>query len=216
MKKTGVSEMRVYLTVLFVVALLISNIIAGKQIQLPFGVVMTGAVFIFPITYILSDLFSEVYGYRWSRITCYLGFAGNLFMVIIFSIIIRTPAPGFWEHQEAFRVVLGNTPRILLASSLAFVVGDFVNDRVFKRMKLRHPNSHKGFGGRAIISSFVGELVDSAIFLPIAFIGQMPIQTLLVMGIFQVSFKVAYELVILPVTYRVVKAVSRYENRDVI
>jgi uncharacterized integral membrane protein (TIGR00697 family) len=137
-------------------------------------------------------------------------------MVIIFSIIIRTPAPGFWEHQEAFRVVLGNTPRILFASSLAFVVGDFVNDRVFRRMKLRHPNSHKGFGGRAIISSFVGELVDSAIFLPIAFIGQMPAQTLLVMGIFQVSFKVVYELVILPVTYKVVKMVSRYENMGVI
>jgi uncharacterized integral membrane protein (TIGR00697 family) len=216
MKKTRVSEMQAYLTILFVTALLISNIIAGKQIQLPFGIVMTGAVFIFPITYILSDLFSEVYGYRWSRVTCYLAFAGNLFMVIVFSIIIRTPAPGFWEHQEAFRVVLGNTPRILFASSLAFVVGDFVNDRVFRRMKLHHPDSHKGFGGRAIISSFVGELVDSIIFLPIAFIGQMPAQTLLVMGIFQVSFKVAYELVILPVTYKVVKAVSRYENMGVI
>lgn len=208
-----ISMMQLVLTLLFVVSLLISNIITAKQVLLPFGIVMTGAVFIFPITYILSDLFSEVYGYKWSRITCYLAFAANLFMVLVFSAVIATPAPDYWMNQEAFQTVLGNTPRVLFASLLAFVVGDFVNDRVFKKMKEKHPNDHKGFGLRAILSSLCGELVDSLIFLPIAFIGLMPIQTLAVMTAMQVLIKTGYEIVILPITKLVVKKVSKVERK---
>ena len=217
MKKTSnVSFLQLILTLVFVVSLLVSNIITSKQVLLPFGIVMTGAVFIFPITYILSDVFSEIYGYRWSRITCYMAFAANLFMVIVFSLVIITPAPDFWNHQEAFQTVLGNTPRILFASLLAFVIGDLVNDKVFRRMKEKHPTSHKGFGWRAIISSFVGEAVDSLIFLPIAFLGQMPISNLVVMLIVQVFIKKGYEIVILPITYRIVKIVSKHENKAAI
>lgn len=211
--KRNISELQLYLTLLFVVSLLISNIITAKQVLLPFGIVMTGAVFVFPITYILSDLFSEVYGYRWSRITCYLGFAANLFMVLIFSAVIATPAPDYWLNQEAFQTVLGSTPRVLVASLLAFVLGDFVNDRVFRRMKQKYPNSIKGFGWRAILSSVCGELVDSLVFLPIAFIGQMPLKTLAIMTVMQVLIKTGYEIVILPITRLVVKKVLHYENR---
>lgn len=215
-KPHNVSFLQLILTLVFVVSLLVSNIITSKQVLLPFGIVMTGAVFIFPITYILSDVFSEIYGYRWSRITCYMAFAANLFMVIVFSLVIITPAPDFWNHQEAFQTVLGNTPRILFASLLAFVIGDLANDKVFRRMKEKHPTSHKGFGWRAIISSFVGEAVDSLIFLPIAFLGQMPISNLVVMLIVQVLIKTGYEIVILPVTYKVVKVVSKHENKAAI
>jgi len=211
--KRNVSELQLYLTLLFVVSLLISNIITAKQVLLPFGIVMTGAVFVFPITYILSDLFSEVYGYRWSRVTCYLGFAANLFMVLIFSAVIATPAPDYWLNQEAFQTVLGNTPRVLVASLLAFVLGDFVNDRVFRKMKEKYPNSIKGFGWRAILSSVCGELVDSLVFLPIAFIGQMPLKTLAIMTVMQVLIKTGYEIVILPITRLVVKKTLAYENR---
>lgn len=210
MKK--ISKLQLILTVLFVVCLLVSNIITGKQVQLPFNIVMTGAVFIFPITYILSDLFSEVYGYKWSRFTCYLGFVMNLFMVLVFTAVIETPAPYYWQNQEAFQTVLGNTPKILFASLFAFIVGDYVNDRVFKKFKEKHPKDHKGFEFRAILSSLCGEVVDSAIFLPIAFLGTMPLNTLLIMGITQVSIKVAYEIIILPITKRVVKKVSKYEG----
>jgi uncharacterized integral membrane protein (TIGR00697 family) len=215
MKKThNISFLQLILTLLFTVSLLISNIIAAKQVLLPFGIIMTAAVFIFPITYILSDVFSEVYGYRWSRLTAYMAFAANLFMVIVFSLVIVTPAPSFWTHQEAFRAVLGNTPRILFASLSAFMIGDLINDRVFKRMKEKHPTDHKGFGWRAIISSFAGEVVDSLIFLPIAFLGQMPINNLVVMLITQVLIKTGYEIVILPITYKVVQIVSKYEQRQ--
>ncbi len=207
-----ISFLQLVLTVLFVSTLLVSNVITSKQVQLPFNIVMTGAVWTFPITYILSDLFSEVYGYRWSRKTCYLAFAMNLFMVLVFSIVINTPSPDFWTHQEAFRTVLGNTPRVLVASLAAFVIGDFVNDRVFKVLKDKHPNDHKGFGFRAILSSLCGELIDSLIFLPIAFLGLMPVSSLAVMTVTQVFIKTAYEIIILPFTKLIVRKVSAYEN----
>lgn len=213
-QKRKISELQLILTVLFVACLLISNVITSKQVLLPFNITMTGAVFIFPITYILSDVFSEIYGYRWSRITCYLAFAMNLLMVIVFSLVIATPAPSYWTNQEAFQLVLGNTPRVLFASLLAFVIGDFVNDRIFRRMKRKHLQDHKGFGFRAILSSLCGELVDSLIFLPIAFIGLMPIKTLLIMTVCQVLIKTGYELIILPITRTVVHFVSKHELQN--
>lgn len=214
-RKKMVSELQLGLTLLFVVALVVSNIITSKQVLLPFNITMTGAVFIFPITYILSDLVSEVYGYRWSRLTCYFGFAANLFAALVFSAVIQSPAPSYWQNQEAFQTVLGSTPRVLVASLLAFVIGDFVNDQIFARMKRKYPDSIKGFGSRAIFSSLMGELVDSLVFLPLAFWGLMPVPTLVIMTLSQVVIKTGYELVILPFTTIAVKLVSRYENRKV-
>lgn len=211
MKKT-ISNTQLSLTVLSVTALLVANIVSAKQFLLPFGITMTGAIIVFPITYILSDLFSEVYGYKWSRFTCYLGFSMNVFMVMIFQAAIVTPAPDYWTNQEAFQTVLGSTPRILAASLLAFVVGDLVNDKVFRRMKARREGM-KGFAWRAIVSSFCGEVVDSAIFIPLAFIGQMPLETLLIMGVTQVCLKVGYEIIIVPVTAMLTKKVAEIEAK---
>lgn len=212
MKKYRASFLQVCLTILFVSAMLISNVITSKQIQLPFGITMTGAIVIFPITYILSDVFSEVYGYKWSRVTCYFAFSMNLLMVLVFSFVIKTPAPSYWTNQEAFATVLGSTPRVMGASLLAYVIGDFVNDRVFRKMKAKHSNELKGFGWRAIISSFFGELCDSLVFLPIAFLGQMPLKTLATMTVCQVLIKTGYEIVILPLTTLVVKKANKYEK----
>ena len=205
------SELQTALTICFVVCMLVSNIITAKQVQFPLGITMTGAIFIFPITYILSDVFSECYGYRWSRVTCYMAFAANLFMALVFQFVISTPAPDYWMNQEAFQTVLGNTPRVLLASFLGFLAGDLANDRLFRRMKANHQNELTGFGARAILSSLVGEVVDSAFFFPIAFWGQMPAETLLTMGIIQVFLKVGYEVVVLPITTQVAKRVNAYE-----
>lgn len=210
MKKT-ISKTQLVLTVLSVTALLVANIISAKQFQLPFGITMTGAIVVFPITYILSDLFSEVYGYKWSRFTCYMGFAMNIFMVLVFQIAIETPAPDYWTNQEAFQTVLGSTPRMLFASLTAFVIGDLVNDKVFRKMKAKHEGM-KGFAGRAIVSSFCGEVADSLIFIPLAFIGSMPAKTLVIMGITQVFLKVAYEVLIIPVTTAVTKKVLEVER----
>lgn len=212
MKKYRASFLQVCLTILFVSAMLISNVITSKQIQLPFGITMTGAIVIFPITYILSDVFSEVYGYKWSRVTCYFAFSMNLLMVLVFSFVIKTPAPSYWTNQEAFATVLGSTPRVMGASLLAYVIGDFVNDRVFRKMKAKHSDELKGFGWRAIVSSFFGEFCDSLVFLPIAFLGQMPLKTLATMTVCQVLIKTSYEVVILPLTTLVAKKANKYEK----
>lgn len=210
--KKNVSFMQVCLTILFVSAMLISNVITAKQVLLPFGITMTGAVFIFPITYILSDVFSEVYGYKWSRVSCYFAFSMNLFMVVVFALVIKTPAPEYWTNQEAFATVLGSTPRVMGASLLAYVIGDLVNDKLFSKMKAKHAHELKGFGWRAIVSSFFGELCDSLIFLPLAFWGTMPAEVLVEMTVCQVCIKTGYELVILPLTTLVAKKLGEYEG----
>lgn len=206
------NNLKTVLTVLFVSAMLISNVITAKQIQFPFGITMTGAIVIFPITYILSDVFSECYGYKWSRVTCYLAFAMNLLMVLVFDLTINLPAPIYWQNQIAYQTVLGNTPRVLISSLFAYVVGDFVNDKIFQKMKNYHLHDSKGFGLRAIVSSIGGNFIDSLIFLPLAFWGEMPFGTLIIMCISQVCLKLLYEIVILPFTNLTVKLVNRYER----
>lgn len=210
-KEKKISNLLLILIIIFTISFLISNIITIKQISLPFGITMTSAVILFPIVYILSDVFSEVYGYRWSRNTRYIAFASNLFMVLIFTLAIKLPSASTFAGQEALVQTLGSTPRVLFASLLAYLVGDFVNDIVFAKMKKKH-NDTKGFGIRAILSSLFGELVDSSIFLPIVFLGTLPIKVIITMAITQVILKVSYEIVMLPITKIVVKKAKAYED----
>ena len=217
MKKTkSISMLQLVLTVASVAVVLVSNVITTRQIQMPFGVVMSGGVLVFPFAYILSDVFSEVYGYRWSRITCYLGFAANLFMVLMFAAVLASPYPSYWEHAEAFQTVLGETPRVLIASLAAFWLGDLVNDVVFKKMKEKYPKTHKGFRSRAIISSAFGAVIDSFVFMTIAFIGKMPPEVLTVSILSKAGIKIGYEFLILPITNKIMLMASRYENGDVV
>lgn len=205
---TSYSFLQLILTVVFTVALLLSNIIVNKQICLPFGQVTVGSVILFPLTYVLSDVFSEVYGYRWSRVTCYIAFAMNIVMVLIFELTLVWPYPDSFTSQEAFRTVLGSTPRITAASLIAYVAGDFVNDRVFAMMKKKHADMN-GFAWRAIISSCIGELSDCLVFLPLAFIGRLPAATLVGIGLAQVTAKIVMEAILLPFTTVVTKAVKK-------
>ena len=207
------SSLKLILTVIFIAALLVSNVITWRQIALPRWITMTWAIIIFPITYILSDVFSEVYGYKWSRITCYLWFACNLFMSLTFMAVINMKAPEYFTNAEAYSTVLWNTWRVLISSLVAYVVWDFVNDKIFQKMKAKHPNDNKWFGRRAIVSSLAGETVDSWIFIPLAFLGTMPNGTLLIMILTQVILKVAYEMIVLPITIVVTRKTQEYENK---
>lgn len=211
-KKEKISGLQLILIIIFTVCFLISNIIATKQITLPFGITMTSAIILFPIVYILSDVFSEVYGYKWSRNTRYIAFISNLFMVIIFAIAIKLPSAVTFTSQDAMVSILGNTPKVLFASLIAYFVGDFINDKVFAKMKEKHKDT-KGFELRAIASSLCGEVVDSLIFLPIIFIGVLPFNIIVTMIITQVILKVSYEILILPLTKLVVKKSIKYENK---
>lgn len=206
------SSLKLVLTVVFVATLLVSNVITWRQIVLPFWITMTWAIIIFPITYILSDVFSEVYWYKWSRITCYLWFACNLFMSLTFMAVINMKAPEYFTNAEAYSTVLWNTRRVLISSLLAYVIWDFVNDKIFQKMKSKHPNDNQWFGWRAILSSLAWETVDSGIFIPLAFIWTMPINTLFIMIFTQVIVKVIYEIIVLPITIFVTKKAQIYES----
>lgn len=208
------SKLQILLTVVFVSTLLISNIISARLFDF-FGYSMTCAVVVFPITYILSDLFSEVYGYKWSRFTCYLAFFVNLCAVGVFFFVAQLPAV-IPQQAEAFNTILVGAFSCTLASFMAFIVGDFLNDKVFAKMKEKHSGlkNQTGFASRALLSSFIGELADSCIYLPVAFLILNPIMTVdavLVMIAMQVSIKMVYEIIILPVTLFLTKKVSNYE-----
>lgn len=195
-------------------ALLVANIIANKQFTL-FGFALPCAVLVFPITYIASDVFSEVYGYAWSRRSAWAGFAMNLFAVLAFQITLWLPGVPWFNAQEAFEAVLGNTPRILAASLVSFMAGDWVNDIVFREMKKADTSGNK-FALRAILSSFCGQLTDSVIFIPAAFAGTMPVSQMLLMIAVQPLAKLLLEFVLLPLTKWCVKLVDSYENSEVI
>lgn len=211
MKKPKISFLQMWLTVIFVSCFLISNVLTGKQFSLPFGITMTAAVIVFPVVYVLSDIFSEVYGYKWSRATCYIAFTMNLLMAGLFQIAIILPPSPFYAGQEAFAQTLGNAPRILAASLAAYVIGDFANDKVFRKMKERHAESMKGYGWRAILSSLVGEMCDSCVFIPVAFIGTLPVREMVIMAVTQVCLKVGYEIIVLPLSTLACKRVRAYE-----
>lgn len=211
MKKEKISFLQLILIIIFTISFLISNIIATKQIILPFNITMTSAIILFPIVYVLSDIFSEVYGYKWSRNTRYIAFFSNFFMVLIFTIAIKLPSASTFTGQEAMIQVLGSTPKVLFASLIAYFVGDFVNDKVFEKMKQKKEGL-EGFKTRAIVSSILGELVDSFIFLPIIFISILPVKVIIIMAITQALLKVFYEVLILPITTFVIKKIIKYEE----
>ena len=215
--KRPISNLQIVLTIMFVGTLMISNIISSRIFDF-FGFSMTSAVIVFPITYILSDLFSEIYGYKYSRFTCYMAFAANFFAVLIFWLVSALPVhPYGVEVAKSFETILLGSFACSMASFIAFVIGDFVNDKIFAKMKSKHEGltNHKGFALRAITSSLAGEFFDSAIYLPLAFLVFNPIMTVkdvAIMIVMQVLLKTAYEACILPVTTYLAHKLGNYEN----
>ena len=191
-------------------AMLIANIIAGKQFQV-MGFALPCAVLVFPVTYILSDVFSEVYGYKWSRRSAWAAFGMNLFAVAAFQVTLQLPGVAWFEGQAAFEAVLGNTPRILVASLLSYMLGDLINDIVFREMK-KADKKNTRFGLRSIVSSFCGEFADSLIFIPLAFFGTMPAVQMVIMIAIQATSKLVLEFILLPVTKWCVKLAKKHEG----
>lgn len=218
-KQTGpLSSLQVILTVIFVGYLMLSNIISSRIFNF-FGFSMTSAVIIFPVTYILSDVFSEVYGYAWSRTTRYLGFGMNFFAVLLFLLVSILPTFDYAvADAQAFNTVLRGSFACTMASFVAFLVGDFVNDIIFAKMKQKHSGllNHKGFGVRALLSSLVGEFCDSLIYMPLAFLVFNPImqvKDVIIMIFMQAILKTVYEAIIFPVTLLIVKKSAQYEHK---
>lgn len=209
--KKEVSVLFMLAGILFATCLLISNILATKIMMIGPWAAPAG-VLIFPIAYILNDVITEVWGFRKARLVIWIGFAVNIFAVLFFTLGIVIPGAAFWQNQQAFATVLGNTPRIVLASLSAYLIGSFLNAYVMSRMKVL--TKGKGFSGRAILSTVAGESADSLIFISIAFAGVFPIRVLVMMIFTQAMLKTVYEILILPVTIWVVGFVKRSEGVD--
>lgn len=198
--------------IVFCVCLICSNLLEVKMVSLG-GITATAGLIVFPISYIINDCIAEVWGYRKARLIIWMGFLMNLLAVIFIQLAIVLPAAPFWEGQDAFVATFSSTPRILLASFIAFLAGSFLNAYVMSRMKISSGGKH--FSLRAIASTVVGESADSLLFFPIAFGGVVPVKELVVLIVTQACLKTAYEIIILPVTVRVVRLVKRIDGSDV-
>jgi queuosine precursor transporter len=199
------------LTTAFVVILLVSNLIAQKVCQIgPFAV--SGAILLFPVTYIFGDIFTEIYGFAASRRAIWLGFFGTILLYVMGAIIIALPAAPGWHNQEAFAIVFGFIPRILAASLVAFWAGEFANSYTMARLKLL--TDGRRLWTRTIGSTIVGQAVDTTLVIFLTFVGVVPLRTLGNMIVTGYVLKVAYEVLATPLTYAVINWLKRAEQAD--
>ena len=200
------------LGILFNVCLIAANLLETKVIQIG-SLTVTAGLLVFPISYIINDCIAEVWGFKKARLIIWSGFAMNFFVVALGLIAVAIPAAPFWEGEEHFDFVFGMAPRIVAASLMAFLVGSFLNAYVMSKMKVASRGRH--FSARAILSTLAGETADSLIFFPVAFGGIIAWRELLIMMCIQIILKSMYEVIILPVTIRVVKAIKKIDGSDV-
>ena len=198
--------------IIFVTCLLLSNLIAGKMWAVTDSVTLPAAVILFPLTYILGDVFTEVYGFKNARMVIWIGFACSFFAVTIYLVTIALPHPGYWENQDAYATVMGTTPRVAIASFAGYLFGEFSNSIVLSRLKVL--TKGKNLWIRTIVSTVIGEGLDSVIFITISFWGTMENLVVLRMILFQYLFKVGYEVIFTPITYVVVNLIKRAEGVD--
>lgn len=215
--KTTLSPIFLFLSITFVVCLIVSNIFVPRTWHLWGGFQLTAGVLIFPISYIINDCLTEVYGYRKARMVIWMGFAMSVFVALMSYLAVRLPMPPSVDDMATqnaghFNAIFNNIPRVTIASLLAFVCGSMANSWVMSKMKVA--TEGKGFFARAIISSLVGESIDSVIFFPIAMFGIMKWYDVFMIMVTQVIVKTVYEIIILPVTALVVKQLKKKEGLD--
>lgn len=209
--KNSVSVLFMLFSILFCVCLIAANVLETKQISIC-SVSLTGGLIVFPISYIINDCVCEVWGYKKTRLLIWTGFLMNFFFVSLGAICDIIPGAPYWHHQEGFHAIFGLAPRIAAASFIAFVCGSFANAYVMSRMKIA--SDGKNFSARAILSTVAGESIDSIIFFPLALGGVIPNDALPSLMIWQVVLKTVYEIVVLPVTIRIVKFLKEHEGED--
>lgn len=207
-----VSPWFVIIVAIFITSLITANIIAVKLVSL-YGFVLPAAILIFPLSYIIGDVLTEVYGYHQARRVIWLGFFCNVIAVVAIWIGQMLPPASFWDGQASYERILGYAPRLLLASFLAYLVGEFVNAFVLAKMKIA--TKGRWLWLRTIGSTLIGQGLDSSIFMTLAFVGTIPLNTLFSAVVIQWLAKSVYEAVVTPLTYVVVAFLKRKEGLDV-
>jgi hypothetical protein len=199
------------ITALFVAVILISNVASTKILDLGWFV-FDGGTLLFPVSYIFGDILTEVYGYKRSRKVIWLGFFSAFLMSATFMVVGKLPAAGEWQLQEAYDAILGLTPRIVVASLIAFLAGEFSNSYVLAKLKILTEGRHLWI--RTIGSTAVGQAVDTMLFVGVAFWGIHSGGLLVSIIISNYVFKCGIEAALTPVTYRVVGWLKREEQED--
>jgi queuosine precursor transporter len=196
---------------LFIATLLVSNIIAVKIADIG-GLFLPAAVLVFPVTYVLCDVLTEVYGFAATRRVIWMGFACNLLAALVIQLSIWLPAAPFYEASDAYASILGSTPRILTASFVAYLIGSFTNAVILAKLKVKTNGKHLWL--RTISSTIIGEGLDSAIFISLAFWGIFEPAQVGMLILTQWLFKLAFEVVLTPVTYSVTGYLKRADKID--
>lgn len=197
----------------FVAILLLSNLIGAAKLSTVAGYTFGAGILFFPVSYVIGDVLTEVYGYAHARRCIWAGFAAMIFMAFMSWVVVSMPAADSWDGQAAYESVFGLVPRIVAASMIAFWAGEFVNSFVLAKMKIW--TKGKALWSRTIGSTIVGQAVDSAIFYPIAFLGIWETRDVLLVMITNWALKVLWEAVLTPVTYVVVGWLKAREGVDV-
>ncbi|MHA6316811.1 queuosine precursor transporter [Altererythrobacter sp. CAU 1778] len=197
----------------FVAILLLSNIIGAAKLSTVAGFTFGAGILFFPISYVIGDVLTEVYGYARARRVIWVGFGALVFMAFMAWAVVAMPPADSWTGQEAYESVFGQVPRIVLASIIAFWAGEFVNAFVLAKMKIW--TAGKALWSRTIGSTVFGQAVDSAIFYPVAFLGVWETRDVLVVMVTNWGLKVAWEAALAPVTYKAVGWLKRREGVDV-
>lgn len=212
MKERTVSVTFMLLGIAFCVCLISANLLATKQFM--FGPLnLTAGILVFPVSYVINDCIAEVWGFRKARLIIWCGFLMNFFFVLFGALADWIPGAPYWDNDEGFHRLFGLAPRVALGSFVAFLCGSFLNAYVMSVMKVASGGRH--FSSRAIWSTVVGETADSLLFFPIALGGLVPWSNLWLMMGCEVVLKTLYEILVLPLTVRVVDYVKRTEGTDV-
>jgi uncharacterized integral membrane protein (TIGR00697 family) len=197
----------------FVTLLLCANVIGASKLTTVGGITFGAGILFFPLSYVLGDVLTEVYGYARARRVVWAGFAAGGFASLMSFVIVAMPPEAGWENQAAYETVFGQVPRIVFASLAAFWVGEFANAYVMAKMKIWTKGKH--LWSRTIGSTIVGQSFDSLIFYPLAFLGIWETSSVLMVMGTNFAFKVLWEVFLTPVTYKVVAVLKKAENVDI-
>lgn len=200
------------LSVFYAFSLIVSNVLAGKVVLI-FGFEVTAAIAVFPVVYILSDVLTEVYGIKLSMFSIRINFICCALFVLFTQAMVIAPYPDYWQNQSAYKIVFDSVPRIFIASLFSYYFGNWVNSSLLSWLK--RTQKRKGFAFRAIASSVVAHAVDSMCFFTVAYLGVLPLSSLIAIALGEYVLKLSYEIVFLPITVKVVAWWKKLDSTDV-
>lgn len=201
-------EIEKYLFGIYCAGIIIQNILATKNIDITIFTVTTG-ILVSPLVFIIQDIQTEIFGYKKAKKMIVLGYLMNFIAIMLYSLSILIPSSSIYTNQEAFTTILGTTPRIAIASFIAYMIGALINSKVMEKLKTKH---EKNLFFRAISSTVVGQFIDNMLFSVIAFIGILPTQAIISMIVGGTLFEIIYEIIFYPITKKLIQKIKVSNN----